>query len=684
MTTILAYTNDQTLSATQLPIVAENNVNSVRLCVKFDSSWDEYVKSAVFFTDKAPTPYETILSTDNICIIPPVVLAEAGRLYIGIKGIKGDEEKTTGLLNCKISKGTPTVIVSEPSGSVYSQLLEAYGGINAALAVERARINNITSLKNGSTTGDAELTDVRVGEDGKTYPTAGEAVREQFGNLPIAKNALYVVHGGFCVDTKAGTITATERYAGGGVVYTNSTFVWIKDIANHVLDYRSITSAFGSDNSWAYVIDTKNKTFAFRRMGAPNGDAQRIRKTDIVIFFGLSSATGVFSTFVPLINEIYFDGVLQRHTLNLLYPWNRIVGSLNAKIDIDTAAKTITANGIFFFETGMWKNLSATIDLTSYPIGSDGETVRVTLNKNGEFELNGSETPCEKDDIFVCSIFATGSWWFDYTRVYTNNATKSLIRVNGEELIPDLKAIGRDVSAMKKSLGIGKTTCKIFKRVCCCGDSYTSGHMSDPNGVARATNEEFSWVHFMSTATGNEWINCGNSGANVFTWQTSGRGLIKAQEAGKVQAYVIGLMLNDMATGTDRYVELGTAADIGTDARTYYGGMSAIIRKLNAISPEAKIFVQTTPVNGGLFDTYNQAVLDIVAAYKNTYPVHCLDLREYKELYSASSITGDMLDGHYTAIGYEQFAEILTIVMSDYINANIADFQDVAFIAYGD
>jgi hypothetical protein len=275
----------------------------------------------------------------------------------------------------------------------------------------------------------------------------------------------------------------------------------------------------------------------------------------------------------------------------------------------------------------------------------------------------------------------TGSWAFYADRVFANAATRSVLYVDGTVLQPDINTLSDKVDSVGK-VKTNVNTCKVFKRVCCCGDSFTSGHIADPSGIAYPTNEEFSWVHYMATATGNEWINCGQSGANVLTWQNVGRGLKKARESGKVQAYIIGLMINDQSSGTDRYVELGTSADIGTEAKTYYGGMSAIIRKLNEISPNAKIFVLTCPQTGGLYPAYNQAVYDIVDAYKNTYHVHCLDLLANIDMYSESSLKKDSWYGHYTAIGYEQFAEILTAIMSNYINENIKDFQDVAFIEY--
>lgn len=47
----------------------------------------------------------------------------------------------------------------------------------AEVNIERARIDNLATLEEGSTTGDAELQDIRTGFDGNNYNTAGNAVR---------------------------------------------------------------------------------------------------------------------------------------------------------------------------------------------------------------------------------------------------------------------------------------------------------------------------------------------------------------------------------------------------------------------------------------------------------------------------------------------------------------------------
>jgi hypothetical protein len=98
--------------------------------------------------------------------------------------------------------------------------------------VLEAKVNNLASLKEGSTTGDAELQDIRVGYNGTTYANAGEAVREQIKAVNEAVEELEQNGTGDGVtDTEKNLIltlfrNAAYTSAGMGAVLTQLEALW--------------------------------------------------------------------------------------------------------------------------------------------------------------------------------------------------------------------------------------------------------------------------------------------------------------------------------------------------------------------------------------------------------------------------------------------------------------------------
>ena len=71
--------------------------------------------------------------------------------------------------------------IKEEVSNLSSQLVTKAQQVD--LEVEKKRIDSFTKLKEGSTTGDSELIDARIGADGKTYSNVGNGIRNQFKNI---------------------------------------------------------------------------------------------------------------------------------------------------------------------------------------------------------------------------------------------------------------------------------------------------------------------------------------------------------------------------------------------------------------------------------------------------------------------------------------------------------------------
>lgn len=183
-TKIVAQVFDQTLRVTNIPKLASGGENEVRVEVTFDTLWTGFGKTAIFYREnKKNQVYHVVMKSDS-CVIPREVMVEPGVVCFGILGTSGSTVRTTEVVALTVAQGAITGLSSfEPLPDVYRQVLAAYGTLTAAVATERKRIDNLTQLEEGSTTGDAELMDIRVGADGNTYDSAGTAVRSQMSAL---------------------------------------------------------------------------------------------------------------------------------------------------------------------------------------------------------------------------------------------------------------------------------------------------------------------------------------------------------------------------------------------------------------------------------------------------------------------------------------------------------------------
>lgn len=79
--------------------------------------------------------------------------------------------------------GSLDAIVEPYLADYFTEIMTKVNNQDNRIAVLEGRMDRFSSLTEGSTTGDAELQDIRVGYNGYSWPTAGDAVRGQVAEL---------------------------------------------------------------------------------------------------------------------------------------------------------------------------------------------------------------------------------------------------------------------------------------------------------------------------------------------------------------------------------------------------------------------------------------------------------------------------------------------------------------------
>ena len=145
---------------------------------------------------------------------------------VNIKGEKGDSG--TGSSGANIDDATASATSTYSSNKI--ETIIGQKANKSDLEVQKQRIDSFTTLASGSTTGDAELIDARIGANGKTYNNLGTAIREQF-NAILKDTSI------------SNTITLDDSFSGGKAVFISCPVIKGQNIQIEVSCDSSVLSA---------------------------------------------------------------------------------------------------------------------------------------------------------------------------------------------------------------------------------------------------------------------------------------------------------------------------------------------------------------------------------------------------------------------------------------------------------
>lgn len=490
----------------------------------------------------------------------------------------------------------------------------------------KARVDNITKIPAESTEGNAELLDIRVGADGKTYNTAGEAVRDYSTFLLDKIDVVAAVLGTPIDFSMKGYLTGTGDIHGEESPYGDITD-WIRVegydrvLFNHLYGNKDESVAVQVSVGIVCFYDN-NKTFissAYNYLGY-SSDVVKIPRN--AIYARLCRWT---KSLTATRGSAY---LIRSSNTNIMTEVLRLMNSTQVDFSINGF---IRANGNY--ELSNAASMTDWLDVSQYDyvifsklLGNYGDSVSVSdtvgivcfYDNNKTFISSAYKYTGIVSDIVKIpenAIYARLCKWIDVSEI--GDAWLGALPSSKTEIIREIPTNINE--SINKPFDFKGKTINAF------GDSITAG-VTSPNLQAGTP-----YIKYFADKVGANLLNWAVSGSTISVLDSWSPGSICTKFVDQIAAKDI----NDfiiIAGGTNDFNQSREIGEFSsTDDSTLYGALRKICEHIKSDMPDRTvIFITPIPYTKAYYDQsfpdrinnlgytlsdYSRAIFDIATAY---------------------------------------------------------------------
>lgn len=585
------------------------------------------------------------------------------------------QEEVNEKLDQYVSDGTLSALIQPLFDAYKTEIDNTVATQNSDIAVLKSRMDTFASLPDGSTAGDAELEDIRVGYNGTVYSSAGNAVRGQVSDL---KSAL-------SVQTESSEFSFTSGYIQTGGIAVGST-VDLTPVQSESYQYAVVNVSEGdkaiingtggaAPRLWAF-IDTNNKlishadsiiTVSDLIITAPPSATKLIVNINlmqtVIANFGYCALLALPNRIAHVEKEIdtQADKIeqLEGEILTDIYPgvaWERGRFSSTGNTSDSTATDCIRTNNFIQIPVSRYKIV--------VPENIVAHMYIYSANASSSFvETYNLTSGITEHNIPVGYYLKT---YVDYT-----SGANIDVSVGDSIVISYAVSNSNVIAAINDTLDYRAisdySTMAIFQTMGALGDSFASG--------GTAGGYDRSWPQILARLMGLTVTNYSHSGWTTLDWLNgSDYGLTKLLSDDPLQLYMIDFGINDHTRIQAGTMSLGTIADINKvdpaqNADSFYGYYGRIVSTIIAHAPNAKIVLMSVPrVAERVMDEHIQA---IAALFELPYMY-----LPYDAFFTSAQFNLSISNGHPCAFGYGGMATAINRLMSHLMYEYASYFQN--------